>query len=65
MILDFSDIIKRLQLLQKQFNETQDATQRYAILQAIDHIGKVEIPATDHWLETYRKAMLRDKGINI
>lgn len=65
MILDFSDIIERLQKLQKQFNETQDATQRYAILQAIDHIGKIEIPTTDHWMETYRKAMLRDKDINV
>lgn len=65
MQLDFSDIINRLKLIEKKFNETEDATKRYALIQALNHIGEKEIPIHGAWEETYRKGMLRKEGAKL
>lgn len=65
MILDFSNIIEHLKKLQDEFNNTQDATQRYAIMQAINYIGREQLPFSDFNMECYRKAMLRERGVSI
>lgn len=65
MRLDFSEIIKQLQKIEKDFNASDDPEERYALICALNHLGEQEIPIHGHWEDTYRKAMLRQRGMNV
>ena len=62
MTLDFSDIIDRIKNIEHRFNKSKNPTERYALIQAINHIAKHELPIID-WLERqYYEAMLEAHG---
>lgn len=62
MQLDFSTIIEKLKMIEKKFNASQDPVDRYALIQALNYIGEVEIPIHGHFENTYRDAMLKKIG---
>jgi chloramphenicol O-acetyltransferase len=63
--LDFSELICQIKAIEHKFNLSTSPTERYALLQAINHIADFQLRfADDHWLiEQYRHAMLREQGI--
>jgi hypothetical protein len=65
--LDFSKILKQLKAIENKFNLSTSPTERYALLQAINHIADEQLRfEDDHWLvEQYRQAMLREQGIEV
>ena len=62
MKLDLSEIIKKIKTIEKRFNATIDPTERYALIQALNHIAEKEIPIHGHFEDSYRNAMLRVRG---
>ncbi len=62
MKLTFKEIIKNLNIIEKKFNISNDPTERYALIQALNHIAEKELPVHGHWEEVYYKAMMKDKG---
>lgn len=64
MNLDMSRVIDKIKKLEKQFNLSQDPTERYALIMALDHIAEHDVPVPDFMRETYRKAMLHDHGVD-
>lgn len=65
MKLDFSKTIKQLSQIQKRFNETNNPTEMYALLQAVNYIADDLQFTDDHWLiERCRLGMLRENGID-
>ena len=62
MILDFTEIINKIKAIEHRFNASEDPTERYALIQALNHIGEQEIPIHGYWEKTYREAMLKDHG---
>ncbi len=67
MTLDFSGVIKKIQTIEKQFNKSQDPVVRMACLNAINHIGRNELPFDENdWLyQQYFKASLRKFGATV
>ena len=66
MTLDFKNAIKKLRDIQQAFNHAESATDRYALLEALNHLAENEIKFTDeYWLGEWRKAMLREKGMDV
>lgn len=63
--LDFSGVITQIKEIEHKFNLSSSPTERYALLQAINHIADKQLRFTDdHWLvEQYRQAMLREQGV--
>ena len=47
MKIDLSGPIKQLQRIQKEFNTSDDPTERYALIQALNHIAENVIPFHD------------------
>jgi hypothetical protein len=64
MTLDLSDYIDRLKAIEQRFNKSNDPTERYACIQAINHIAEKELPFHDWVEEQYLEAMLRTHGAN-
>jgi hypothetical protein len=66
MRIDLKGIIKQLKEIETKFNASQSPTERYALLQALNHLCDHQIRyADDHWvMEQYRKAMLSEQGID-
>jgi len=62
MKLDLKEIVKAIQRIEKAFNASKDATERYALIQALNHIGEKELPIHGYWENSYRQVMLKDKG---
>jgi hypothetical protein len=65
MKLDFSDIIKQLKKIETDFNASDDPEERYALICALNHLAEQQIPIHGHWEDTYRKAMLRNRGLKV
>lgn len=65
MQLDFTEVIKQLKKIEKDFNASNDPEERYALLCALNHLAEQELPIHGHWEDSYRKAMLRNRGVNI
>ena len=67
MTLDFSDIIKKLKGIQTAFNKSESATQKYALLQSLNHMAQNDIMfKDDDWvMQTWRDSMLREQGVNV
>lgn len=69
MRIDLSEIIKKLETLQKRFNASENPTERFAIIEAINHIGMNEIPFKEgngEWVyKQHYDAMLREQGAHI
>jgi len=62
MKLDLKEIITRIKAIEIAFNKSKDSTERYALIQALNHLGEVELPIHGYWENVYRKGMLKDKG---
>jgi len=62
MKLTLDKIIKKLKTIETNFNNTDDPTKRYALLQALNHIGEKEIPFHGYWEDAYLKSMLKEHG---
>ena len=70
MQISFKNIIEKLQTLETRFNASKDPVERFAILEAVNHIAKHELPfkktGNDAWIwEQHYKAMLREQGAHI
>lgn len=66
MLINLSDSIKKLKDIEQQFNHSQNATEKYALLQALNHLAEHDIKFKDeYWLKTWRDAMLREQGIEV
>lgn len=66
MTLDFSYAIKKLKDIEQSFNNADSATQRYALLEALNHLADNDIRFNDeYWLKTWRDAMLREQGVEV
>jgi len=67
MQLDLSSIIKQLQSSQKKFNSSNSSTEKYSILQSINHLAEHSLKfKDDHWImRDHRIGMLREQGIDI
>lgn len=65
MKFDFKTIIENLKKIEKEFNESNKPMERYALICALNHIAEHELPVHGHWEDTYRKAMLREKGLKV
>lgn len=65
--LDFTEIVGQLKEIEYRFNKSTNPTERYALLQTINHIADEQLRFEDgHWLvEQYRLAMLREQGIKV
>jgi len=65
MKINLNDQIKQIQQIQRKFNISKDPAERYALIQALNHIVEVQMPIHD-WVEKQlREAMLRQQGVNI
>ena len=67
--ISFESVIKKLKALEKAFNGTQDPTQRFAIMEAVNYIAEHELPfkktGNDAWFwKQHYEGMLRDNGVN-
>ena len=65
MKLTLKEIIHKLKVIEKAFNESDNPTARYALIQALNHIGEEEIPIHGYWENLYRTAMLKDNGATV
>jgi hypothetical protein len=63
MELDLTEIVNKLKTIELNFNSTENPTERYALIQALNHIGENEIPIHGNWEDIYRKAMLEAHGV--
>lgn len=67
MRMDLSKILKQLKSIEIKFNLSSSPTERYALLNALNHICDNDLRyAEDHWvMEQYRKAMLSEHGVEV
>jgi hypothetical protein len=65
--MELKGILKQLKDIEVKFNASDSPTERYALLNALNHICDEELRyADDHWvMEQYRKAMLSEQGVDI
>ncbi len=64
--IDLSGICKQLKDIEEKFNASQSPTERYALLQCINHIAEHQLKFhPDNWfIEQYRQGSLREHGID-
>ena len=67
MRMDLGSIIRQLKSIEIKFNQSNSPTERYALLNALNHICDNDLRyAEDHWvMEQYRAAMLSEQGVEI
>lgn len=66
MKIDLTSIIKQLKDIEKRFNASQSPTERYALLQCLNHIAEHQLKYDpEHWvMEQHRTGMMREQGID-
>ena len=64
MTLTLDEIIKKLKIIEKKFNATKNPTEKYALIQALNHIAEKELPVHGYWEDTWREVMLKEHGAN-
>ncbi len=64
--IDLSGICKQLKDIEAKFNASQSPTERYALLQCINHIAEHQLKfQPDNWfIEQYRQGSLREQGVD-
>jgi hypothetical protein len=62
MTIDLTEILDKLKKIQVEFNASKDPTERYALIQALNHIAEKELPFHGWMEDQYREAMLRTHG---
>lgn len=61
MKLNYKDTIDELGNLVEQFNKTDDPTERYALIQAINHLAENHVSLHGYWEDYYKKEMIKEK----
>jgi serine kinase of HPr protein (carbohydrate metabolism regulator) len=59
MQLNLKEIIGKLKAIEKKFNSSDDPTERYVMIQALNKIAEKDLPIHGYWENTYYDAMLK------
>lgn len=65
MTLDLKEIIQKLKMIESRFNKSTDPQEKYALIQALNHIAEKELAIHGYWETTYHEAMIRKFGAEV